>query len=73
VTDNSSGIDLRKNKEKLFDLFKRLDTDVEGRGIGLHLVSSLMEKHGGEADVTSVLGEGSVFIIKFNKKADGSN
>jgi signal transduction histidine kinase len=73
VTDNSSGIDLTKNKEKLFDLFKRLNTDVEGRGIGLHLVSSLMEKHGGEADVTSVLGEGSVFIIKFNKKADGSN
>jgi hypothetical protein len=32
-----------------------------------------MDKYGGEADVTSVLGEGSVFIIKFNKKWDGAN
>ncbi|KKY02989.1 hypothetical protein VN21_00240 [Paraclostridium benzoelyticum] len=66
VKDEGIGIP-KKDLYKVFDRFKQvkhesIDTKV-GSGIGLSLVKSLVELHGGNIDVESELGQGSEFII----------
>jgi len=39
-------------------------TNISGRGVGMDVVRSNIEKIGGEVDLTSVVGEGSVFKLK---------
>lgn len=53
---------------RIFDLFtqaeKSLDRSQGGLGIGLCLVQRLVELHGGNVVVTSVLGQGSEFVVR---------
>lgn len=53
--------------EKIFDKFTQVDTsfrrNAEGSGIGLSLVKSLVELHGGKVTVKSEMGVGSEFTI----------
>ena len=62
VTDNGIGID-GKHHDKVFEVFKRLHTQVEysGTGIGLSVCRRVVERHGGKIWITSVVGEGSTF------------
>ena len=46
VQDNGPGIE-PEYRERVFELFDRLDTDVPGTGIGLALVKRIVEIHGG--------------------------
>ncbi len=66
VKDSGIGIP-EKDLYKVFDKFKQInqkniDTKV-GSGIGLSLVKTLTELHGGSVDVKSKLGVGSEFIV----------
>ena len=65
--DNGIGIPL-KMKDKIFDRFLRLDNSLrrlnEGSGIGLSIVKSMVEVHGGSISVNSILNQGSVFEVK---------
>lgn len=58
--------------EKIFDKFTQVDTsfrrNAEGSGIGLSLVKSLVELHGGKVTVKSEMGVGSEFTIKLPVK-----
>ena len=56
VNDNGKGID-PSHHEKIFGLFKKLDAESEGTGIGLALVKRIIEVHGGRVWVESE-GEG---------------
>ncbi len=56
VQDNGIGIASRYH-EKIFNLFDRLNQDIEGTGIGLALVKRIIEVHGGKIWVESK-GEG---------------
>ena len=51
----------------IFDLFTQADRSLDrsqgGLGIGLCLVQRLVELHGGSVAVTSVLGQGSEFVV----------
>ncbi len=52
----------------IFDLFtqaeRTLDRSQGGLGIGLSLVQRLAEMHGGRVEVSSVLGQGSEFVVR---------
>lgn len=62
--DNGIGIE-EKYYEKIFEFFKRLHTvdKYEGTGIGLGLCKKIIQSYEGRIEVSSELGEGSVFTI----------
>jgi len=63
VRDNGGGIDPR-HQAKLFGLFVRLNSQVEGTGIGLVLVKRIVELQGGRIWVESKgIGQGSCFCF----------
>jgi signal transduction histidine kinase/DNA-binding response OmpR family regulator/ligand-binding sensor domain-containing protein len=66
VEDNGPGID-RASIEKVFDRFFRVESNEvpqSGTGIGLHLTKYLILLHGGEIELRSEVGKGSVFYIR---------
>lgn len=66
VSDNGIGIEKEK-LDTIFDRFSRvrntLTRSCEGSGIGLSLVKSLVEMHGGTIDVESKFGFGTKFTF----------
>lgn len=65
IKDNGLGIDLERNKENIFKLFKRFHTHVEGSGIGLYSIKQLIERKNGNIQVLSTLNQGTEFIVTF--------
>ena len=67
VKDTGIGI-AEEDKKKIFGRFLQVEDtshrNSEGSGIGLALVKSFVEMHGGKITVESTYGEGSNFIIK---------
>jgi chemotaxis family two-component system sensor kinase Cph1 len=69
VQDNGIGIDLRHH-ETIFRIFRRLHSQEKyggGTGAGLAIAKKMIEKHGGELWVESVLGEGATFYFSILK------
>ncbi len=66
--DQGSGID-PVDLPFIFDAFHRgrVDGKIEGFGLGLAAVKTIVEGHGGEVRVISELGKGSVFTIALPK------
>jgi PAS domain S-box-containing protein len=64
VEDNGLGI-APAQMDKLFQMFKRLHTHVEGTGIGLYMVKQMVENYGGSIEAESRLGEGTQFKVYF--------
>lgn len=67
VKDNGRGIPNDK-LDLIFKPFKRLDDTVaDGSGIGLTTVKKLVEKLGGQVNVVSEYGQGSLFTVSLRK------
>ncbi|AHM58713.1 PAS domain-containing protein [Flammeovirgaceae bacterium 311] len=62
VEDNGLGIP-EQQLPKLFTMFTRLHTHVEGTGIGLYTIKRVIENNGGKIEVNSQLDKGSVFKV----------
>lgn len=62
IKDNGIGIDPSKHGD-IFSKFFRIDESVEGSGIGLHLVKTLVSNAGGKVEIESQLGVGTEFKI----------
>ncbi|MEG0527239.1 MAG: ATP-binding protein [Longicatena sp.] len=67
VKDEGHGISL-EDQEKIFERFYRVDDDRSrmngGSGLGLSIVKSAVEAHGGKILVRSQVDEGTSFIVK---------
>ena len=64
VTDNGLGIEAGRI-DKLFTMFKRFHTHVEGSGIGLYMIKRMVEQAGGNIEAESREGQGSTFRVYF--------
>lgn len=71
ISDSGIGIPGEKLTQ-IFDKFYRVSEgnvhDVQGAGLGLSLVASIMEAHNGKVEVESEIGKGSSFRLVFNLK-----
>ena len=63
VKDNGKGIDMNNYGHKLFELFQRFHLEVDGKGIGLHLVNAIVENNGGHIDIKSQPNKGAEFTV----------
>ena len=66
IADNGIGIDLEKNGDKLFGMYKTFSNNPDARGIGLFITKNQIDAMGGKVEVNSELGKGTRFSIYFN-------
>ncbi|MES2730619.1 MAG: PAS domain-containing sensor histidine kinase [Bacteroidota bacterium] len=66
IEDNGLGIS-ESQLSKLFSMFKRFHTHVEGTGIGLYIIKRIIENSGGKITVESREGIGTKFTVYFKK------
>jgi len=65
VSDTGCGIAL-EHIDKIFDRFYRVAANrpsETGFGLGLSICRSIVKQHGGEIEVKSETGKGSIFIV----------
>lgn len=65
--DNGLGIDLNKNGDKLFGMYKTFHHHDDSRGIGLFITKNQVESMGGKIKVESEVNIGTTFKIIFKK------
>jgi len=63
VGDNGIGID-PADQARIFDLFQRAHPERPGTGVGLAIVRRVARAHGGDVEVSSTPGEGSLFSVR---------
>jgi hypothetical protein len=70
VQDNGLGIDLKRNRDNLFKLYKRFHFHTEGKGLGLYLVKLQVEALGGHIAVESEINRYTKFTVYLKKPED---
>jgi two-component system, sensor histidine kinase and response regulator len=70
VKDNGLGI-RKEDFDKVFAMFKRLHTHVEGTGIGMAIVKKIVENNGGIIELESEVGKGSEFRVYLKELTKG--
>lgn len=71
VADNGLGMDLGKYGDKLFTLYGRFHSHVDGKGLGLYLVKTHVTAMGGRVEVDSELDRGTTFRVYFRLSGNG--
>lgn len=68
ISDNGIGIE-EEFWDKIFIPFKRFhnDKEYEGTGLGMSIVSKVMEKHKGKIDLLETSDQGTTFKLHFSK------
>jgi PAS domain S-box-containing protein len=65
ISDNGIGIDLKKNGEKLFGMYKTFNNNPNSKGIGLFITKNQIDAMGGWIKVESEINIGTKFSIFF--------
>jgi PAS domain S-box-containing protein len=65
IEDNGLGIDIKKNGDKLFGMYKTFHGNKDARGIGLFITKNQIEAIGATVAVESEVDKGTVFKIYF--------
>jgi signal transduction histidine kinase len=76
IAVHDTGIGIPSDEMKfLFERFTRASnakrSKIKGTGVGLYLAKTLVERHGGNIQVQSKLGEGSTFTVVLPRMRDG--
>lgn len=66
--DNGIGIDLNRNKDKIFGLYQRFHDYPDSKGLGLYLVKSQVEAMKGTINIESQVNKGTTFTLTFKSK-----
>ncbi len=66
--DNGIGIDLERNRDKVFGLYQRFHDYPDSKGLGLYLVKSQVEAMGGTISIESEVDKGTTFTLIFKNK-----
>jgi PAS domain S-box-containing protein len=66
--DNGIGIDLERNRDKVFGLYQRFHNYPDSKGLGLYLVKSQVETMGGTITIESEVNKGTTFTLTFKNK-----
>jgi len=70
-TDNGRGM-AAEDIDRLLQPFQRVQAAEEGHGLGLAIVNTIVERHGGTLEVDSTLGEGTTFSVVLPKSGPAS-
>ena len=70
IQDNGSGIDLEKQRKKIFNLYQRFHHNIEGKGLGLFLVKTQIEALHGNIEIESQPNKGTTFRISLPLKEE---
>jgi PAS domain S-box-containing protein len=65
IQDNGIGIDLVKNKDKIFGMYKTFHGNPDAVGLGLFMAKNHIESMGGRIEVESELNKGTTFNMYF--------
>jgi len=65
ITDNGIGINMNRNKDKVFGLYKTFSNNKDAKGIGLFITKNQVEAMGGKIEMESELHKGTVVRIYF--------
>jgi two-component system CheB/CheR fusion protein len=66
ITFADNGIGIKKeNLPKVFQIFKRFNPEIEGRGVGMYLVKRVIDLNNGDIFITSEENMGTAFHIHF--------
>jgi len=65
ITDNGIGIDLKRNGENLFGMYKTFNNNPDAKGIGLFISKNQIDAMGGRIETRSEIDEGTTFTIYF--------
>lgn len=68
VSDNGLGLS-EEHQAKMFSMFKRFHSHVEGSGIGLYIIKKIVENNGGKIEMESEKGKGTTFKVIFGQQA----
>ncbi len=63
ISDNGMGIDLEKNGDKLFGMYKTFHGNADAKGLGLFISKNQIEAMGGSIEVQSQVNIGTTFTI----------
>ena len=63
IADNGIGIDLDRNGDKLFGMYKTFHNNADAKGIGLFITKNQVEAMGGKIEVESEVNMGTCFKI----------
>jgi len=66
--DNGIGIDLVRNRDKVFGLYQRFHNYPDSKGLGLYLVKSQVETMGGTIEIESEVNKGTTFTLTFKNR-----
>lgn len=65
ISDNGIGIDLKKNGEMLFGMYKTFNNNPDSKGIGLFITKNQIDAMGGRIETESEINKGTTFTIYF--------
>lgn len=65
ISDNGIGIDLKKNGDNLFGMYKTFNNNPDSKGIGLFITKNQIDAMGGRIETESELNKGTTFTLFF--------
>ncbi len=68
-SDNGLGMNMNKFGNKIFGLYQRFHSKIDGKGLGLYIIKSQIESLDGKIEVDSMPDVGTTFMISFKNAA----